>query len=134
MGEPGEFMLRKKIVDSVGVENLKNFNAGMMSFGQLMQSKKGAGESGVGYFDGGGLVGGRSAQSSSLLFSSRTDKFASAPRMVDNSQNFGDIIINNPRREHASSSLPTALRKVSYVATGKRKADARVGAGANDEQ
>ena len=34
---PGEFVVRKAIVNRVGPENLARFNAGVMSFAQLLQ-------------------------------------------------------------------------------------------------
>lgn len=132
MAQPGEYMIRKPIVDFVGVDNLDAFNNGLMSFGQLMQSKNKGKEntSGVGYFDGGGLISGSRTPP---VYSASSAKFSqSAGTMIDNSQHFGDINIMYPKRERSSESLPTALRKVSYVG-GRRKPEPRLGVGNDDE-
>jgi hypothetical protein len=120
---PGEYVLQKKVVDQTGVSDLDAFNDGLLSFADLLAKKKdGRGNGDVGYFNGSGL-------SSSL---SRTSAIG-APKqasgfkqtMIDNSMHFGDIIIQNPKRETASDSLPSAIRKVSY-AGGRRKPSPRL--------
>ncbi len=129
---PGEFVVRKAIVDRWGEDSLEKFNAGVIGFGAMMSSKNKGKEStaGVSYFDGGGLAPG---SYSPPPVSSSTAKFGqSAGTMIDNSQHFGDITIMYPKRERASESLPTALRKVSYIG-GRRKLEPRLGVGAEDE-
>lgn len=119
---PGEYVVKKERVDEVGVDKLDAFNSGMLSFSALMSKTKSGKSGGTGFFEAGGLAGtpiGTSAISASAGMQNASQTFN------DYSMHFGDIIIQNPAREPASDSLPTAIRKVSY-AGGRRKPSPRL--------
>jgi hypothetical protein len=119
---PGEYVVKKERVDEVGADNMQAFNDGVLSFAALMGKKKNGKDGGVGYFNGGGLVG-APINGSAIMSSMKTAGITQY--MTDNSMHFGDINIYNPKKETASDSLPTAIRKVSY-AGGRRKPSPRL--------
>lgn len=118
---PGEFVVRNAIVDRVGLDNLIKFNAGVMSYAQLLQQAM-AGQSkpkedmggGLGFFNGGGLVptinsGGGSGGSNGPRFPKPGD----GPAGVQ--MQFGDINIINPTKERASNSLSVTAQKLAHL-------------------
>jgi hypothetical protein len=132
---PKEYVLRKSIVNRIGVQNLDGLNSGIMSYAQLLQklmATKGKSNSavtglgatptsgGTSFFAGGGLVptlpgGGSSGSVMGGLKGSKP-----VVTTTDNSMNFGDIIINNPTPEPASDSIPKAVRKAGYIVPTRR--------------
>ena len=131
---PGEYVVRKAIVDRVGIENLEKFNAGVMSYAEMLQtamrnandggkSKNVGGRTeGVSFFNGGGLVPdlpggfggfGGSTPPPSDFGGGSAGGGGSAPVIA------GDLIINNPAPEPASDSLPRSIRKVAYLGGGR---------------
>ncbi len=116
---PGEFVLRRTVVDAIGANNLERLNAGVMSYAQLLQEamanqarnskpvKSGS------YFDGGGFVSSDAPQFRPDNFDSR---FASSSwSSNDESFSVGELNIINPTPEPASDSLPRSIRKLAYV-------------------
>lgn len=122
---PGEFVVRKAIVNRVGLENLTKFNAGVMSYAEMLQSAMANSNSGqksknvgggMSFFNGGGLVpdlpdaGG---------FSPRPPGAPAGPGYGGTGGDApiigGDLIINNPVPETASDSLPRTIRKMAYL-------------------
>lgn len=113
---PGEFVTQKSRVDEVGPQNMQDFNDGKLSLVDLLLRSKQSG-GGFGFMDGGGLVGSHGSSSS---IPTGVNAAAVTQTLVDNSMHFGDIIVNNPKQEPTSESLPSAIRKVSQVG-GRRK-------------
>lgn len=113
---PGEYVVKESRVREVGAENLQAFNDGMLSFAGLAS------------------LSGKAAASQS----SRTSQMASAgykmpsvspstgvreaaqAAMVESGPRFGDVNIYNPRRERATDSLQSAVRKVAYAGPERR--------------
>ncbi len=131
---PGEYVVRKAIVDRVGIENLEKFNAGVMSYAEMLQTAMrnandggqsknvGGGTEGVSFFNGGGLVPdlpggfsgfGGSTPPPSDFGGGSAGGGGSAPVIG------GDLVINNPAPEPASDSLPRSIRKVAYLGGGR---------------
>lgn len=117
---PGEFIVRKAIVDRVGLDNLVKFNSGVMSYAQLLQqaAKDKSKQDGLPtqFFNVGGLVPdipgwpGKGTPPPGPSFGGFGDgNSGSAPFIA------GDLVINNPAPEPASDSLPRSIRKVAYL-------------------
>ncbi len=122
---PGEFVVRKSIVSRVGIENLTKFNAGVMSYAELLQSamsnlpsgdkqkSDGGGLGGVSFFDGGGLVNDFNFGNGNRPPGPDFGGFG--PGGGGGGMTFGDVNIFNPAPEPASDSLPRTIRKVAYL-------------------
>ena len=120
---PNEFVLREKIVKSIGAGNLSKLNSGMMSFQELLQeSMRNAGgspksknlRSGVSYFDGGGLVGDWNDNLASATRVRPSDFIGGSTTTVDNGTTV-HVTVNNPKPEPVSDSLPRSIRKAAYI-------------------
>lgn len=123
---PGEFVIKKSVVNRVGAENLRRFNAGVMSYAQLLQnamSQPGKGKGGDGgfMFGGGGLVPGGVDFSSFGGNGPRGPEFPgfSPPSAPAGGFHVENLIVNNPEPEPASDSLPRSIRKIAYLGTRK---------------
>lgn len=128
---PGEFVIRKAVVNAVGPENLARFNAGVMSYAELLQraaamgqpSKQKQSGGGFQFFDAGGLVpdidfgggGGRPGDGPNLPPGGGYGGSGGDAPIIG-----GDLIINNPAPEPASDSLPRTIRKVAYLGARNR--------------
>ncbi len=124
---PGEFVIRKEVTSRVGPENLAKFNAGVMSYAQLLQtankSKTGKNGTGGGFgavqmLNGGGLVPDFGGFGNGTLPPGGPGDFGGAPGH-GGGVSFGDIHIHNPEPETASDSLARTIRKAAYVGGGK---------------
>lgn len=119
---PGEFVVRRAIVNRVGLSNLVKFNAGVMSYAQMLQaamrdqpsgSKGDKSGGGMSFFDGGGLVPGNDPFNPGNV--PPGPDFGGFGGPGDGGMSFGDINIYNPAPEPASDSLPRTIRKVAYL-------------------
>lgn len=128
---PGEYVVQKKRVDDVGAGNMELFNDGVLTFAELLRrskKNKDMGLTAISYFDGGGIVGSQIASA----ISAAAPIGGKGASYNDYSMHFGDIIIQNPKRESASQSLPSAVRSVAY-AGGRRKPNARLDGDGDDD-
>lgn len=127
---PGEFVIRRSIVNRIGLENLARVNSGVLTYAQLLQSltrnsgaqsqnkdkKRKGGTTGMGisYFAGGGLVPSLAGLGGSATVAGATSGLKNQVVPNDYSSHFGDIVIYNPAPEPASDSIPRAVRKAGY--------------------
>jgi hypothetical protein len=122
MLSPGEFVVRKAIVNRVGMENLVKFNAGVMSYAELLQAamanqpkgskrKGGGGLGAVEFFNGGGLV--QPPPPGNQPPGPDFGGFGSGGS--EGGMYFGDINIINPEPERGSDSMTRTVRKLSYL-------------------
>ena len=119
---PGEFVLRKRIVEQIGEENLDKLNSGAYSYAQMLNDALGRPTKNknkqlgnIPHFTLGGLVAPPSIGASG--------HGTGAPTMssgyAGNSFTFGDINLYYPEPEVASEALPRVLRKIVYTHTGR---------------
>lgn len=123
---PGEFVVRKAIVNRVGEDNLARFNSGVLSYAEMLQramanqprnsksEKKNSGGGDISFFDGGGIV---------PTLPPNFGGGSTPPRDPAGSGGMGgeggfyveNLIVNNPVPETTSESLPRTIRKLAYV-------------------
>ena len=121
---PGEFVVRKSIVNRVGIDNLIKFNAGVMSYAEMLQNamaNQPAGskddKKGIGFFDGGGLVNDFSFGNSGGGNGGGSDfptGFGGGDS-GDGGIHIENLVVNNPSPEPTSDSLPRSIRKLAYL-------------------
>lgn len=119
---PGEYVVRKAIVNRVGLDNMTKFNAGLISYAQLLQTAmaeaggpKKEKDNSMSFFSGGGLVpsigsnfgGGSSPRG--LPTASTTSNTTNSGITVEH------LTVNNPTPEPAGQSLSRQLRKMAYI-------------------
>lgn len=91
---PGEYILNRKAVKKAGVANLNNFNSGAMTLEQMLSNM------GMANAMGRRVTAPATARAAAPFFA-------------------GDLVINNPKAEPASDSLPRAVRKAAYLTKGR---------------
>jgi hypothetical protein len=123
---PGEFVIRKAIVNRIGADNLAKLNSGILSYAQMLQQAQqstkmskampggGSVANNMPGFAVGGMVPNFGTGSSRSL-----PKALTSQQGAQSVQNIGTIIenlnITNPAPERASESLPKALRRATYL-------------------
>lgn len=108
---PGEYVLRKGIVNKIGMENLGLLNRGVIGLsGMLKRTQKSRGN--VAFLNSGGMVPGLPG-----FTGGSTDLSAFKDVGGNGGGNFTveNLNVNNPLPERASDSLPKSIRKVSYM-------------------
>lgn len=134
---PGEVVIRKAMVNRIGEDNLLRLNSGVLSFadmlGRAAKSKQDSNDTGMGgdfsgygqgpaFFSGGGLVPDMGSGSGSYGGSS-TPTQSQVPTSSGAEHRDGfvveQLIINNPKPETASDSLPRTIRKVGYLGAAR---------------
>jgi len=115
---PGEFVVRKGIVDRVGIDNLVKLNSGVMSYAQLLaaaasSSRKPKDGGSQLVFNGGGLVPTMAPTNSPG--GGRGPSFGGGGNTTVNSVTFGDVIIQNPVPERATNSLTTKTQQLAHL-------------------
>ena len=114
---PGEFVLRKGIVNAVGEDNLSLLNRGVLGLSGMLkrtQNAKGSKGSGnVAFLNGGGMVPGLPGFSGGGAVNASI--FSGANEGGNNGFHVENLNVNNPVPESASDSLPKTIRKVSYL-------------------
>lgn len=111
---PGEYVLRKGIVNQIGEENLSLLNRGVLGLSGMLKrtANQDRPKGNVAYLNSGGMVpglpgftgGGAVSQSTFSNIEGGSGNF-----VVEN------LNVNNPVPETASESLPRTIRKVSYM-------------------
>jgi hypothetical protein len=130
----GEVVVRKQVVDKVGMRNLLDFNRGVLSYQDLMlramansnqNKKKGftGGGSGLSFFYGGGVAGDSEfkAPPPGGGATPPPSAFSGAPGSGNGDMNFGDINIYNPVAETSSESIPRAIRRTASLGAFRKE-------------
>ena len=128
---PGEFVVRKAIVDRVGLENLAKLNSGIMSYSAMLQkamSVQGKPKESTGtlsFFDGGGLVPSNNSGptlpgfggpgSSGVSGQGGSGQAPSKQIVIEN------LNVINPKAETVPESLHSTVRKLNYVFGGREQ-------------
>lgn len=129
---PGEFVLRKAVVNRLGADNVARLNSGVLSYTQLLErayASQGVGkkkQTGAGFgFDGSGLMSGRgnfnplsglsNGAPAELGETNNNSSSAYDQRIIVENMN-----VHNPKAEPASDSLPRSIRKLAYATSGLR--------------
>jgi hypothetical protein len=122
---PGEFVIRKGVVNKLGAENLAGLNAGTLSLAEMIKRSASAGNTkpmpmGSGnsaFLNGGGLVPRISETPSQGFAFAPTASMGSTTTTSDDSRKviFERVEIHNPVREESGESLARLQRKTSYL-------------------
>lgn len=123
---PGEFVVRKEIVNRIGADNMARLNSGVLSYQQLLerafaaQPRKSKG-SGFG-FDGMGLAPSLGSYNPAAALSAAPDTLegGNTTTTIDQRTIVENLNVHNPKRETASDSLPRSIRKLAYTTSGTR--------------
>ena len=124
----GEFVLRKGVVESIGVKNLEALNEGLISYSDMLnmamgnqkvQQKQKSTFNATGYFDGGGLAGRIANVPGAIPGVSPSQLPKQSVSNYNQGTHIGELTIVNPKPERASDTLPRTIRKMGYM--GDRK-------------
>lgn len=128
----GEFVLRKGVVESIGVKNLNALNEGLISYSDMLnlamgnqktqqkqKSKYSSGTDVAQYLSGGGLAGVDHPMPPINRVPAAALNLSIPPAQVASGLTVEQMHIHNPKPERASDSLPRSIRKAAYL--GDRK-------------
>lgn len=105
---PGEFVIRKAVVDSLGVNTLNRLNAGHFSSGGAVNPAEM-------FFATGGLVGIDSHKLSGInVPAAALNSRAHSSTVNDNGITIHELVVNNPVPERGSVSVARKLRSMAY--------------------
>lgn len=125
---PGEIVINKKVVNAVGAQNLLNLNSGLISFSEMLnqamssaQTNKSKGSAYPDFLSGAGLSGYSSPalQSFNAPSAAMFNSNSSSSVTHHTGTTIGQIVVNNPKPEPTSDSLPRTLRKASYLSLAR---------------
>ena len=119
---PGEFVIRKAVTSRIGIENLTKLNSGVISYGDMLRQaieqkrvNSGADTASMSFLNGGGMV--PSTDMATANARNTSNQFGGSPTstVIENrGTTIGQVVINNPEPETASTSLPKAIRRSAY--------------------